>query len=297
MVSSNQYQGLTLLAVLAHPDDETFGVGGTLALYAHRGVSVHLICATRGEVGDVEPHFLENYQSIGDLREDELRCAARTLGLEGVHFLGYRDSGMKGSPDNEHPRALAAAPIEEVAAKITEFIRELRPQVVLTFDPIGGYRHPDHLAIHEATVRAFEAAADGGAYPGEYPPFQPEKLYFHTFPRKWLTWVARLMPLFGSDPHHFGKNGDIDLLDLVGEDFPVHTRINYGEVVRVKEQATACHASQGSMGTTNWLVSLAFRLGAGKDLFTRAYPQPNGRLNERDLFAGVKPPAALPQTR
>ena len=131
------------MAVLAHPDDETFGMGGTLALYAQKGVSVHLICATRGEVGDVEPHFMEGYESIGELREHELRCAAEILGLSGVHFLDYRDSGMPGSPDNEHPQALAAAPLDEVAAKVTGYIRELQPQVVLTFDPIGGYRHPD----------------------------------------------------------------------------------------------------------------------------------------------------------
>ena len=79
--SNNKYKGLTLLAVLAHPDDETFGMGGTLALYARRGVSVHLICATRGEVGDVEPHFLEGYESIADLREHELRCAVANLAI------------------------------------------------------------------------------------------------------------------------------------------------------------------------------------------------------------------------
>jgi LmbE family N-acetylglucosaminyl deacetylase len=284
---SNQNNGLTMLAVLAHPDDETFGMGGTLALYARRGVSVHLICATRGEVGEVEPHFLEGYQSIGDLRENELRCAAEKLGLEGVYFLDYRDSGMEGSPDNEHPEALAAAPIDEVAAKVTDYIRKLRPQVVLTFDPIGGYRHPDHVAIHEATRRAFEAAGDAQVYPGEYPPFQPDKLYYHTFPRGWLTWVVRLMPLIGKDPRHFGQNGDIDLLELVGENFPVHARIDYREVVRVKEAATACHASQGSMATSSGLMRWAFRLASGKDSFTRAYPPPDGRLRERDLFAEI----------
>ncbi len=287
MVSSTQNKDLTMLAVLAHPDDETFGMGGTLALYARRGVSVHLICATRGEVGEVEPHFLDGYQSIGDLREDELRCAAGKLGLDGVHFLDYRDSGMTGSPDNEHPRALASAPIDEVAAKVTDYIRRLRPQVVLTFDPIGGYRHPDHIAIHEATVRAFDAAGDAQSYPGENPPFQPDKLYFHTFPRGWLTWVVRLMPLIGKDPRHFGQNGDIDLLELVGEDFPVHARINYTEVVKIKEEATACHASQGSMGTSGGLMRWAFRLASGKDSFTRAYPEPEKGLKERDLFAGI----------
>jgi N-acetyl-1-D-myo-inositol-2-amino-2-deoxy-alpha-D-glucopyranoside deacetylase len=289
MDKSTQNEGLTLLAVLAHPDDETFGMGGTLALYAQRGVSVHLICATRGEVGEVAPHFLEGFQSIGDLRENELRCAAAKLGLAGVHFLDYRDSGMPGSSDNQHPQALAAAPIDEVAAKVTGYIRKLNPQVVLTFDPIGGYRHPDHIAIHDATVRAFHAASDPEQFPDEGAPFQPDKLYYHTFPRGWLTWVVRLLPLFGKDPRRFGQNGDIDLLELAGEKFPVHARINYRPVVKAKEEATACHASQGGMASSgNWAVRLAFRVAAGVDSYTRAFPEPDGGGKESDLFSGIK---------
>jgi N-acetyl-1-D-myo-inositol-2-amino-2-deoxy-alpha-D-glucopyranoside deacetylase len=287
--SENKYKGLTLLAVLAHPDDETFGMGGTLALYARRGVSVHLICATRGEVGDVEPHYLEGYQSIGELREHELRCAADKLGLAGVHFLDYRDSGMPGSPDNEHPQALAAASLDEVTASVTGYIRQLRPQVVLTFDPIGGYRHPDHIAIHNATVKAFFAAGDADQFPDEGALFPPEKLYFHTFPRGLFAWMVRLLPLFGKDPRRFGRNEDIDLLELAGEDFPVHARINYGLVAKEKAEATACHASQGGMGSSgSWLVSLAFRLASGTDSFIRAYPEPNGNEKERDLFADIE---------
>jgi LmbE family N-acetylglucosaminyl deacetylase len=288
MNASNQEQKRILLSVLAHPDDETFGMGGTLALYAQQGVDVHLICATRGEVGEVEPHFLEGYQSIGELREHELRCAADNLGLAGVHFLDYRDSGMPGSLDNEHPQALAAAPLDEVTARVTGYIRKLRPQVVLTFDPIGGYRHPDHIAIHDATVAAFSAAGDPQRFPDQGPPFQPEKLYFHTFPRGWLSWMVRLMPLFGKDPRRFGQNEDIDLLELAGEDFPVHARINYKAVVKKKEAATACHASQGGMASSgSLLVRLAFRVAAGQDSYMRAYPEPDGDPRERDLFAGV----------
>ena len=124
-----------LLAVVAHPDDETFGMGGTLAYYADQGVDVHLICATRGEVGEVEPERLTGYDSIADLREHELRCAAAILGIKQIHFLGYRDSGMPGSPDNEHPQALVQAPLEKVAGEIIHIMRQVRPQVVLTFDP------------------------------------------------------------------------------------------------------------------------------------------------------------------
>ena len=161
-----------ILSVLAHPDDESFGMGGTLALYAEQGVQVYLICATRGEAGEVGPDYLQNYDSIGELREAELRCAAGHLGLAGVYFLDYRDSGMTGSADNDHPQALIQAPVDEVAVKIASLMREIKPQVVLTFDPIGGYRHPDHIAIHEATRQAFNLAGDP-AFVSDLPPFQP----------------------------------------------------------------------------------------------------------------------------
>jgi len=172
-----------LLAVLAHPDDETFGMGGTLAMYARRGVDVYLVCATRGEVGDVSPELLKGFNSVAELRESELRCAASLLQLAGVFFLDYRDSGMPGSPDNLHPKALASTPQDEVIAKVVHFIRQLKPQVVLTFDPIGGYRHPDHIAIHQAAVGAFYAAGKADYHPEDLPAYQPQKLYFHTMPK------------------------------------------------------------------------------------------------------------------
>ncbi len=278
-----------ILSILAHPDDESFGMGGTLALYAQKGVQVYLVCATRGEVGEVEPQMLKGFASIGELREHELRCAADKLGLAGVYFLGYRDSGMIGSADNRHPRALAAAPLDEVTGKVVQYIRQLRPQVVLTFDPIGGYRHPDHIAIQKATAKAFYAAGDPQAYPGDREPYQPAKLYYHTIPRRFLRWAVRLMPLFGRDPHHFGQNQDIDLASLVTEDFPIHARIDYRAVLDLKMDASACHASQGGMGLAGgpWFLRFASRLASGRDDFMRAYPPAEAGLRERDLFSGL----------
>ena len=155
----------TLLFVGAHPDDETFGIGGTLAQYAAAGVKVYYACATRGEVGTADAESMKGFNSVGDMRWAELECAARVLGLAGVVHLGYRDSGMAGSPDNRHPESLAMAPLEQAAGKIVKVIRELRPEVVITHDPLGGYRHPDHIAVNRATVAAFKAAGDGSLYP------------------------------------------------------------------------------------------------------------------------------------
>jgi N-acetyl-1-D-myo-inositol-2-amino-2-deoxy-alpha-D-glucopyranoside deacetylase len=266
-----------LLAVLAHPDDESFGMGGTLAYYASRGVEVHLICATRGEVGEVAPEMLEGYRSIADLRESELRCAAGILGLAGVHFLDYRDSGMTGSSDNHHPQALAAQPLDEVVQKISGYIHQLEPQVILTFDPIGGYLHPDHVAIQRATVSAFEQSVNGGG--------SPAKLFFFTFPKRLMRVAVKLMPLFGKDPHTFGSNGDIDATKIVEVDYPIHARIDVRSVIDRKEKAGACHASQGGGQNRGGLLSFVMRRFNGTESFMQAYPPVHGRVRiARDLF-------------
>lgn len=279
-----------LLAVLAHPDDESFGMGGTLAKYAQSGVDVHLICATRGEVGEMEDRFMEGFDTPAARREHELRCAAGTLGLKSVIFLDYRDSGMPGSPDNLHPQALFAQPVEQVAGDVAKIIRELKAQVVITFDEIGGYRHPDHISMHNATVKAFEMAGDETfATPG-VEPYKPQKLYFHTMPHTMLRMAVRLMPLFGRNPRQVGKNKDIDLVSIAEVRFPVHARIDYRPVAQVRDEASACHESQGSGGAMlNRPLQALRRTLLSYETFMRAYPPVMpGEPIESDLFAGVK---------
>ncbi len=278
----------TLLACFAHPDDETFGPGGTLARYAREGVAVHLACATGGELGSVPPELMRGFNSVAELRWAELTCAAETLGLASVTPLGYRDSGMEGSPDNHHPDALAAQPTEAVAAKLVVLIRNLRPQVVMTFDPVGVYCHPDHVAIHRATVRAFEAAGDPQQWPEAGPAFAPSRLYYYTIPWNALSWMLRLMPLFGQDPTKVGSNRDIDLVRMSENRFPVTTVIRTGRYREVHRQAMACHRSQlpGEEGLP-WVLRLASRLEGYWQVYTRAYPPFNGRGREKDLFEGL----------
>lgn len=275
-----------LLAVLAHPDDESFGPGGTLALYAQEGVEVHLICATRGDVGAIPPEMQLNAEETARMRLDELRCAAAQLGLTEVHILGYRDSGMPGSSDNNHPEALAAAPVAEVAEKIAGLMRQIRPQVVITHDPVGGYHHPDHIAVHKAAVAAFNnvrGELEGGSAPLKS---CPQKLYYHTFPRRFLRIMVRLLPLFGKNPRKFGRNEDIDLLEISRDDFPIHARIDFRRVAEIKEKASACHQSQQGP-SSGGLFGVLMRLFSGPETFTRAYPAAEDRLRERDLFDGV----------
>ncbi len=280
----------SILTVLAHPDDETFGMGGTLALYARKGYAVHLVCATRGEAGTVDPEFLRGARSIGELREGELRCAAEHLGLSSVHFLGYRDSGMPGSPDNAHADAQVVHPLDEVAGRIVKYIRELKPDVVVTFDPIGGYMHPDHIHIHKATVLAFDKAGDPSWHPESGAPYQPRALYFQVFPQRLVRLATRIMPVFGMDPHKFGRNNDVDLAALTQYVFPTHVRIDIRPVAGIKEAAAKCHASQGvgMQASNRGIVGLLWRGLGQNESYMRSYPPTNGNHHiAHDLFEGI----------
>jgi mycothiol S-conjugate amidase len=170
------------MTVHAHPDDESSKGAGTVALYHDAGVHTVLVCCTGGEEGDVLNPRLDTPEvrsNLARIRKQELNKAATLIGYDEIRFLGYRDSGMPGSPANSHPHSFAAAPIAEAVERLVAEIRRSKPQVIVAYpQEQGGYRHPDHLKAHEVTVAAFEAAADGNVYPGAGPPFAPLKLYY-----------------------------------------------------------------------------------------------------------------------
>ena len=275
----------TLLAVLAHPDDESFGLGGTLALYASKGYDVYYVCATRGEAGTVDEEYLKGFKDTAEMRTNELMRAAKELGLKEVFFLGYRDSGMPGTEDNQHSNAQINAPIEEVAGRVVKYIRKLKPDVVLTFDPIGGYKHPDHIHINKATVLAFANSDNASFYPEAGDPFKPQALYFHVFPKGLLKAAVRLMPLFGKDPTKFGRNGDINMKELAEVSFPVHVRVNARSVEDAKRKAGECHASQGGMQMRRGIMGFVTKLIGEREDYMQAFP-PVGEAFKRksDLF-------------
>jgi len=260
-------------------------MGGTLAYYARQGCQVYLICATRGEAGLVDEQHMRGFGSVAALREAELRCASQTLGLAGVSFLNYRDSGMPGSEENKHPQALINHPVEEVAGQLVQSLRGLKPDIVLTFDPIGGYRHPDHIHIQQAATLAFEKAADAGCYPEAGAPYQPRALYYHVFPRWFLRVMTRLMPLFGVNPRKWGRNQDIDLKALAEVNFPTHVRINIRSVQEIKSEAGACHASQGGVQMRRGLMGMISKLFGEHEDYMRAWPPVDGKTRiAKDLF-------------
>jgi LmbE family N-acetylglucosaminyl deacetylase len=278
----------TLVFCGAHPDDETFGFGSTLAQYAAQGVKVYCICSTGGEVGTVDLEFMKGYSSIAELRRAELKCAAEALGLSGVIYLGYRDSGMKGAEDNTNSDSLAMAPLDEVAGRLLRLFRQLKPDVVVTHDAGGGYGHPDHIATHNAVIKAFQSAGDPLKYPEAGPVFQPAKLYFGVMPHGLLKILVKLMPLFGKNPHYYGRNKDIDLTKIASVEYPVHAVVRLkNESINIRNRAAACHASQGGGRPSPFgIFRIIGKFSGQRDYFMRAYPPP-ARRREKDLFEGL----------
>ncbi len=284
-----QKQG-TLIFFGAHPDDESFGIGTTLAFYTLHGIRVFYVCSTGGEEGTVSPERMSGYSSIAELRRDELIAAGKALGLTDIIRLGYRDSGMAGAESNKHPEALVIAPIDQVAGRMVSIIRRLKPDVVITHDANGSYGHPDHIATHNAVVKAFYTAADPHQFTKAGPAFQPAKLYFSVRPHGFMKIAVKLMPLFGQDPHHFGRNRDIDLTQRMMVEYPVHAIVRATEEARaVRARAAACHASQGGgqmRRNRPFLMRITEALSRKQDYFMREYPAPTRHL-EKDLFEGV----------
>ena len=275
----------TIVAFLAHPDDETFGLGGTLALYTQKGYDTYYVCTTRGEAGSADAEFMKGFKDTAEMRTDELMRATKILGLKGLYFLGYRDSGMPGTEENKHPDAQINHSVDEVAGRVVKFIRELKPDIVITHDPIGGYKHPDHIHIHKATKLAFEKADDASFHPEAGAPFKPSALYYQIFPRGIFKWAVRIMPLFGQDPTKFGRNKDVNLKELAEYDFPVHVSLDTNSVVEIKRQASAQHASQGGGQPPRGLFGFLMRLFRAREYFMREYPPVTGHFERKnDLF-------------
>lgn len=171
---------LTLLVVHAHPDDECLGTGGTLARYSAEGINTVLVTATRGEEGEMhDPDRTEEEARphMAEIRTEELRRAVAILGVTHQEFLGYRDSGMVGTPANEHPDNFHNANFDEAVGRLVGMIRHHRPQVIVTYNEDGGYGHPDHLQCHKVTAAAFDAAGDPARYPEAGPTWEPQKFY------------------------------------------------------------------------------------------------------------------------
>lgn len=195
MTTADQRLGnppVDILWILAHPDDESFGSAGTMAWASSKGLRTAYVCATRGEEGQIRESHLATQESLGAVREQELRTAMAIVGLAELRLLGFRDSGMENTAPNNDPRALIQQPAEVVLTHLIGHIRDLRPSTVITFGPEGVYGHPDHIMIGKIADRAIELAADESWFPDLQEPWQTHALYHTAAPREILEQIAAL---------------------------------------------------------------------------------------------------------
>ena len=275
-----------LLSVFAHPDDEAATTGGTLAHYARRGFRVGLVCATRGEVGEISDQALASPANLGEIRERELRAAATVLGVEDVTLLGYRDSGMAGTDDNAHPNALCNAPADDVVGALVGIIRRSKPVVVITFDPSGGYGHPDHVAIHHHTVEAFAAASDASRFTDRGEPWSPSRLFYTVFTKGMFLAMRERLQRFGADASEMDQWESVANLY---DDDEVHLGMDISAVADAKWDALNSHRTQ--FGDNNIFSRIPVEeakaaLSRESFVLVRPTPAPGTRLS--DLFDGIE---------
>ncbi|NNF63039.1 MAG: GlcNAc-PI de-N-acetylase [Acidimicrobiia bacterium] len=264
---------LRLLAVLAHPDDESFGPGGSLAKAVTEGVDVHLLTVTDGAAGTAEG--LEGAE-LATVRTHELEGAARELGVT-LHRLDHRDSGFHDEVAGSHEKAFVNVDFEQLVGEIGEYIQRLRPHVVLTHDETGGYGHPDHVRCHEATLAAFRSAA----------PWKPQRLYCEVSSDRWMKVAAASMRLFGKDPTAVGENNDIDLTKVGVPASSITTRVDIRGQWAAKKAAQARHESQGGGPPhTRYLPVWMLRVLFPTETFLRVEPASAGP-RETSLFEGL----------
>ena len=273
------------MAIFAHPDDETFAMGGTLALYAARGYRVVVVTATKGEAGEIQDPSMETQGPITDVRQRELECACEALRIDCPHYLGYRDSGMAGTPDNDRADSFFRADLHEAAGKVVSIIRTFCPQVLVTFEPSGGYGHPDHIKAHQVAALAFRLAGDASSYAEQgLLPWRTRKLYYIVRPRSFYRAIAERMRQAGIDPARRGYDQERRGVP----DGEITTEIEVSGVTDRKREAFLCHRSQ--LAPDSWLGRLLPHVW--KDLmevehFQRVVPETVSPEVERDLFAGL----------
>ena len=281
-----------LLLVHAHPDDETINNGVTMAKYVAEGSHVTLVTCTRGEEGEVLVPELAHLASahddkLGEHRETELRDAMHHLGVTDFRFLGapakkWRDSGMMGSDPNNRPDNFWNADLDEAAESLVEIILEMKPHVLVTYDEIGGYGHPDHIQAHRVAMRGAELARERG--------WEIQKIYWNTIPRSIIEQGIEAMKdtgnqFFGvekADDFPFAQPDELVTTVIYGEDF-----------VEKKMAAMRAHPTQIAVDGPFFALSdnLGFKVW-GLEFYRLVYGslgiQRNNDGRETDLFAGIK---------
>src|SRR2546429_297321 len=279
---------LSLLAVEPHPDDESIGMGGTLARYSAEGVRTTLVTATRGEVGEILDKDLDPKEAaprLATIREPELRNAPKILGVNELVFLGYQDSGMAGLPRNRERGTFWQADEEEAIERLIQVVRRVRPQVMVTQNEFGGYAHPDHIKTLRVAIGAFFYAGDVKRFPGGEP-YRPSKLYYSAFPKSLMRQMAEAMERAGVE-NRFSTDGEPPPFAV--SDDRVTTWLDVSQFVDKKLAAMRAHRTQ--IPEDSWFLRLNEALGPkawGMETFERVRSSVEAPIPEDDLFAGLR---------
>jgi len=289
-----------LLFVHAHPDDESISNGATMAKYAAAGAHVALVTCTLGEEGEVLvgelAHLAANRDDrLGDHRIGELAAAMDALGVSDYRFLGgagrYRDSGMMGEPANERPDCFWQAPVDEAAAYLVQTIREVRPQVLVTYDENGGYGHPDHIQAHRVAMRGFELAAKPDFRPDLGEPWQVLKVYWNAMAESSIRRALSALREAGDTTTFRGLDPDGDIPYAVPDDL-VTTEIDGADYADAKMAALRAHATQITVdgpffALSNNLGSEVIAQEQYRLVHGQRGPGSGDGGREADLFAGL----------
>jgi mycothiol S-conjugate amidase len=279
--------------VHAHPDDESSKGAGSVARDHAAGVHTVLVCCTGGEAGDILNPAMDRpdvREQLHEIRMRELERATSIIGYDEVVMLGYRDSGMPGTPENEDPRCFARAPLEEAVGRLVAVIRRTRPQVIVTYgDDQTGYPHPDHLRVHDITVPAFDAAGDANAYPDAGAPWQPSKMYYTAWSRRRIVAMHEKFLELGLESPF-----DEKWFERPSQDERMTTTVDITGYAAVREMALMAHETQVDPTSKFWF-------GLPPEVSQAVYPVDEYVLArslvpttvpEDDLFAGVPDPVS-----
>ena len=263
-----------VLAIYGHPDDEGQATG-TLAAFVAAGWGATLVCATRGEVGEISDPALATAETLGYTRELELRAAMTQIGLVDVRFLPFRDSGMAGTPENDDPRCLHQQPLEAVTEHVVEVMRGVQPRIVFTWAPDGGSGHPDHVAAHRAAMAAFDACADPAAYPSAGAAWQPERLYWGAFGRRRFGELFRAADEQGVDLSDLDPEFRARVEEALEQpEPPVSVDQDVSAFVAAKRSARSMHRTQFGEG----------------GIFSRIPDDLRDRFDAEERFYRARPP-------
>ncbi len=291
----------TLVAIFAHPDDESYSASGTLAHYASLGVDVYIICATRGEAGKISHPSLAYRDVLGAVREEELRDACRIMGIHQPLFLGYRDSGMIGTSDNNDPLSLNMAKPEEVVGRLVVLLRQLRPDVVISYYESGPYAHPDHVSSYKYALEAFNASGNPDMYPeqlkGSTTTFKPHRLFSVAIPTSRIEELVKAIPEeddkdsrypYNQNQEQESEEDEIRPEDVGIPDEDVTVYMDIGNLYETKRKSIASHRTQHQgEGVFSNLPENLLKDFFSQEHFFQVAPKSDPPPRYKDLFDGI----------